>query len=291
MTGKLDRTAYKEIKVFKQTYKLPVIGGNSFDNFQARIQQRQAIIKTGKREEKVFLWIKGEKEVDFEERFAELDYLVRDYNNLIAFLKKHRQAYQSFFVSLTDELQDVVSQELKRVYQDELDRRNLEQELAQQNANEELLNTIKTLKQQNYQTLLMFGNAFLLMLKKVEVISKGIEKLVDDQDAQKQIIDQMVRDLNNYRKVYKLKQRMDNTRRRAQELINLAVNLEKILSPVLGEFQGLINQIVEIDGELNSTVAQIQDLVQNITDSNGLFTFEGYNQVSANLLDFLVINE
>ncbi len=31
--------------------------------------------------------------------------------------------------------------------------------------------------------------------------------------------------------------------------------------------------------------------MQNITDSNGLFTFEGYNQVSANLLEFLVINE
>ncbi len=201
MTENFEQTAYEEIKIFKQTYTLPVLGGESFNALQGNIQQRQEIIKTGKRPERVFLWVKSNKEIGFEERFVELDRLV------------------------------------------------------------------------------------------VEVISKGIDKLVDDQNTQRRILDQMVQDLDDYREVYKLKKSMDQTRKRAAELVQLAVDLEQILNPVLGQFQGLIDQIVRIDGELNSTVSQVQDLVQNLTGSEGFFNFEGHNQVSDKLLDFLVINE
>ena len=283
--------AYETIKIFKKTYRLPVMGGESFTALQGNIQQRQEIIKTGKRQENVLYWIQEPQEVTFGQRFSELKFLVKDYNQLIDFLTHHREAYQTFFIELTEELKEVVRNKLKKVSQEEQKRYQLEQRLTKKKTNSALLNTIKQLKSQSYETLMTFGNAFLLMLKKVEILNKGINKLIEDQDSQKKILDQMIEDLSDYREVYELKLEMDETRRQALELAQVAVDLENIINPVLGQFQGLINQIVSIDGELNETVSQVQELVRNLTQQKAIFSFEGQNQISDQLLDFLVLNE
>ena len=106
--------AYETIKIFKKTYRLPVMGGESFTALQGNIQQRQEIIKTGQRQERVIFWIKQPKEISFEQRFSELNFLVKNYNQLIYLLKSHREAYQTFFIDLTEELKEVVNLNLKR---------------------------------------------------------------------------------------------------------------------------------------------------------------------------------
>lgn len=277
---------YKPIKIFNQTYSLPVICGDFFYDLQGDIQQHQGIFNKGK-DQGTFLFkmFKSDKKVTVEERFIELDCLYKDYNSLITFLQEYEDAYQSFFLSLTGKFQELVSQKLNQLLQDELNRKNLAQQLRYNNNNSLLFNGIN--KKKDYQTLLILANGFLLMLKKIDSLLKGIENLINDQNSEKLILAKMQKKLERFHNFYKFKRRKHKT----EELEELSIELKEIFNPFLQQFESFINRVVIIDNELNYRVSEIQDLEQNINNSENTLFFEGYNLISNDLLDLLAINE
>ncbi len=111
----------ESIKIYEKNYRLPVLNSAGFSQLQQKIKKRQKLIKAEKRQiretqiTKRFFGLFSKVEtvtrsqpITFSERFKELERLIRDYNNIISFLTKHKQAYQVFFVQLTDELKGIV---------------------------------------------------------------------------------------------------------------------------------------------------------------------------------------
>jgi succinate dehydrogenase flavin-adding protein (antitoxin of CptAB toxin-antitoxin module) len=295
----------KSITIYQKTYQLPVLEDSSFQKVQSKIKQRQQVIKTQKRviikqktvQKKALFGltsytetidVKTTEELSFEDKFHELERLVNDYDQLIRFITEHKQVYLQFFAQLTDDLKQVVKEKLKEASQQEKERL----ELLLDETDAELIGILEGQKEQILGNVWLFGKAFLLMLKKIELISEGTEKITTDQDAQRQLLIKMVGKLGKYKKVYNLQRKINKSGEEAEKMAETAVNLEQYLAPFIGSFQGLINQISQQDSTLSGTVNEIQSLVEDIMSSNtGSLTSSQADDLSKNMLDFLVTNE
>jgi hypothetical protein len=89
-------------------------------------------------------------------------------------------------------------------------------------------------KEQILANVWLFGKAFLLMLKKIDLISEGIEKITSDQDTQRELLMQMLEKLGKYKKVYKLQTEITQSGKEAEKLADTAINLEQYLQPFIG---------------------------------------------------------
>ncbi len=277
-----------KIKLYRKTYQLPQLNRPDLLVLQDQIQERQQLIKTGKRVRNTWLGLrKKEEPLNFEETFQELERLVKDYNQLIGFLTDHKDEYRRFFLSLTEEIKEAVAVKCHKLAEKERKRQSLENSIG----SAELRDTLRLQKQQIFRTVILFGCASLLMLKKIDLISESIQKLAEDQDTQKQVFSKMIGELNGYKQVYQLQLELDSLEQEAIEMAKVAINLEQYLKPIIGQFQGLIDRVVTIDGELSRSVSEVESLVQNILSSESAVSFRKNENLSASLLNFLVTSE
>jgi hypothetical protein len=138
-----DETA--TIKLYRKTYRLPRLNRPDLLLLQDQIQERQQLIKTGKRVRSTWLGLrKKEESLNFEETFQELDRLVGDYNQLIGFLSEHKDEYRRFFLALTEEIKEVVTAKCEKLATMERKRQSLENSLGAI----DLRDTLKLQKQQ-----------------------------------------------------------------------------------------------------------------------------------------------
>jgi hypothetical protein len=279
----------KSITIYQKTYQLPVLEGDSFQQIQTQIKQRQQIIKQQKRTKKVLFGLyQTIQELSFEDKFQELARLITDYDELIAFLTEHKEVYLQFFAQLTNDLRDVVKEKLKEATKKEQKRL----ELIRSTTDKNLLDYYQSEKQRILSSVWLFGKAFLLMLKKIESISEGIKKITSDQDIQRQLLKQMLKQIQEYKNAYEFKKEVDDLVAVAEAMADTAVNFEQYLQPFIGSFQGLINQVCEQDNTLSGTVTEIQSLVEDIMSSKtGNFMSTKADDLSKNMLDFLITNE
>ncbi|MCZ8048393.1 MAG: SUMF1/EgtB/PvdO family nonheme iron enzyme [Microcystis aeruginosa K13-05] len=277
-----------KIKLYRKTYQLPQLNRPDLLILQDQIQERQQLIKTGKRVRNTWLGLrKKEEPLNFEETFQELERLVKDYNQLIRFLADHKDEYRRFFQSLTEEIKEAVAVKCQKLAETERKRQSLENSIG----SAELRDTLRLQKQQIFRTVILVGRASLLMLKKIDLISESIQKLAEDQDTQKQVFSKMIGELNGYKQVYQLQLELDSLEKEAIEMAKVAINLEQYLKPIIGQFQGLIDRVVTIDGELSRSVSEVESLVQNILSSESAVSFRKNENLSASLLNFLVTSE
>lgn len=295
----------KSITIYQKTYQLPVLEGDSFQQIQRQIKQRQHIIKNEKleiikqkiMEKKSFFGLTSKSEtiptkkiedLTFEEQFQELERLITDYDKLIVFLTQHKFVYQQFFAQLTNDLKDIVKEKLQESMAQERERLQL---LNDEN-DVELIKILEGQKQQILANVWLFGKAFLLMLKKIELINKGIEQITLDQDTQKELLIEIIGRLGKYKKIYDLQKKINQSGKEAEKMTDTAINFEQYLHPFIGLFQGLINQVCEQDNNLSGTVNEIQSLVEDIMLSKtGSFMSTKADELSKNMLDFLIANE
>ena len=277
-----------KIKLYRKTYQLPQLNRPDLLILQDQIQERQQLIKTGKRVRNTWLGLrKKEEPLNFEETFQELERLVKDYNQLIRFLTDHKDEYRRFFQSLTEEIKEAVAVKCQKLAETERKRQSLENSIG----SADLRDTLRLQKQQIFRTVILVGRASLLMLKKIDLISESIQKLAEDQDTQKQVFSKMIGELNGYKQVYQLQLELDSLEQEAIEMAKVAINLEQYLKPIIGQFQGLIDQVATIDGELSRSVSEVESLVQNILSSESAVSFRKNENLSASLLNFLVTSE
>ncbi|MBR8827728.1 MAG: SUMF1/EgtB/PvdO family nonheme iron enzyme [Gomphosphaeria aponina SAG 52.96 = DSM 107014] len=277
----------KPIKIYEKTYQLPVLNSPGFTQLQQQIKERQQIIKADKRSQiKVFGFTFGQQEISFDQRFQELNLLIKEYNKIIDFLTQHKEAYQEFFWQLTDELKGIVGKKCQDLAQVEQERLS-----GLQEADDEpiLLDFYQKQQQQIFRTAFVLYRATELMVKKVKLMNQSIQKLAEDQTQQKQLLEGMVGKLGKYKKAYALQQKINRIERDVNKLADVALNFENLMSDFLGPFQGLINQVVGIDETLSSTVEEIRILAGDILNKDsGSFTFDKSENISTSVIEFLM---
>ncbi|MFM7886826.1 MAG: hypothetical protein ACKPCM_09080, partial [Pseudanabaena sp.] len=214
----------RRIKIYRRTYDLPVLG-DKLDQLQNAIKtgsealQRGYIIKKvrqpvtveqksgflGMSKKLVTKYVEEivKQELKFEERFQQLDSLVKNYDEVIASLTKHQDDYQEFFGQLADEIREIVTlkcQELANVEQDRLE----VERIAQADWDDDLLQIAAQQKIEILETAKTIGYAAILMLKKLDLMSLSLNKIANDQQIQKEVLESMVRKLSGQKKAYEV---------------------------------------------------------------------------------------
>lgn len=281
-------TQKHEIKVYQRTYSLPILA-KELEGLQEDIRSRSTALQEGyitvTKRRLIFTETVRQK-LTFEQRYDELDKLVKNYDLIIATLNTHQQEYQTFFGELAEEISEIVNQKCQQIVKLEEKRLKLER-LAKSEQDNDLLQVAADQKNQLLQTARTFGYATILMLKKLELMSASLEKIANDQQTQRQVLETMVKKLGIHRQVYDLQREINKLQAEAAEMAKVALDFEQYMEKFLGSFQTLLNNVAIVDKDLSSAMSEIQQIANLVLNQNAT-NMAMNDRNSQKILDFLV---
>jgi hypothetical protein len=301
----------RQIKIYRRTYDLPVLGGDNLDQLQNTIKrgsealQRGYIVKKVRQEVMVeekggflgmsrklvpkFIEETVKQELKFEERFQQLDSLVKNYDAVIASLAEHQDDYQEFFGQLADEIREIVTLKCQEIASVEQDRLEVEQ-IAQADWDDDLLQIATQQKIEILETAKTIGYAAILMLKKLDLMSLSLNKIANDQQIQKEVLESMVKKLSGQKKAYEVQLKIKRLQDEAKELANIALNFEDYMKKFMGSFQTLLGNVANVDKELSGAMQEIKQIAE-MTMNQQSATLPMKDLSSQKILDFLVASD
>ena len=220
-----------------------------------------------------------------EERFRELDLLVRDYDAIIAGLREGKKAYEAFFTQIATGVRQAVLHKSDEIRQLERERAALHASAVTQQ-DTALEQWARQSEDQLLQSVRLLGQATLLLLKKVALCQEGINRLAEDQELQRHVLSQLVGQLENHRRAYTLQQRIDRVVHEVAQMAEVALNFEQYMRDHFGPLQGLLEQVVKADASLHRAVVEIEEITRQMLQQ-GPMPWLGSNTLDQRLLHFL----
>jgi len=280
------------VTILDQTYALPAIATERFRALQEQVQAQQQVIQTGlRRQPRLWGMIPRQpRTLTPEERWQELDLLVRNYDAIIVELGASKEAYGAFFGQLAAGVQQALvrqSAAMQRLEEERLADAQLPE--VQQDA------TLQRLLYEDGERLMhgvrLLGQAALLLLKKIALCQEGLARLVADQDLQRRVLSELTGRLELHRRAYLRRQRIDQAVRDAARMAEVAVHFEAYMRDHLGSLQGLLEQVVRVDSDLHRAVAEIEDLTRQLVQQQHLTPLPGSELLDERWLTLLTAGQ
>ena len=280
------------VTILDQTYALPAIATERFRALQEQVQAQQQVIQTGLRPQPRLLGMipRPPRTLTPEERWQELDLLVRNYDAIIAELGASKEAYTAFFGQLAAGVQQALirqSAAMQRLEEERL--ADAQHPEVQQDA------TLQRLLHEDGERLMhgvrLLGQAALLLLKKIALCQEGLARLVADQDLQRRVLSELTGRLELHRRAYLRRQRIDQAVRDAARMAEVAVHFEAYMRDHLGPLQGILEQVVRVDSDLHRAVAEIEDLTRQLVQQQHLTPLPGSELLDERWLTFLTAGQ
>ncbi|MGJ5631998.1 GUN4 domain-containing protein [Nostoc sp. CALU 1950] len=278
---------YEAISIYERSYQLPVLKNNGVKTVQKKIRERQRLIKEGVRYHHQFGGIiKRKEEISQGEIFDEIQLFIKDYSHIIDFLETYQDSYHNFLLTLTDDLKTLFKHKYLEIKTLEEERRKLELENEK---NPKILDGLRWEKQENFKAVLLLSNAYFLMLEKIRLLGEGIKNLAEDTKNQKEIVRQIVKDLEVHQEIYEYQRKAYKVRQDIAKIAHTAINFENSLQDYFSPFQSLIDEVVKVDEYFYTTVGDIKNLGDSILkNQSNLFNLEENEAISETFLDFMV---
>ncbi len=262
----------RQIKVYQQTYSLPLLSGGNLDRLQTEINIGSQNLKHGYVESETIIEEKNffskkiikkivKQELSFDQRFAELDKLVKNYDAVIETLQTHQGDYQDFFKNLADEIREIVTHKCADIANVEQERVELSR-IAQAENDSALLQIVESQKLQILETAKSIGYAAILMLTKLDLMSQSLEKITKDQQTQRDALENMVKKLSVQKKAYEVQLKINQLQTEAAELTKIALNFESYMEGFIGSFQTLLGDVAKVDKDLSGAIQEIQQIAE-----------------------------
>ncbi|MBN3898592.1 MAG: GUN4 domain-containing protein [Nostoc sp. NOS(2021)] len=278
---------YEAISIYERTYQLPVLKNNAVKKVQQKIRDRQKLLKEGVRyHHQLGGIIKRKEEMSQGEIFDEIQLFIKDYSHIIDFLESYKDSYHDFLLNLADELKKLFKEKYLEIKTLEDERIKLE---LKNHKNSKILDELRWEKQENFKAVLLLSNAYFLMLEKIRLLGEGIKKLAEDTKNQKEVVQQIVKDLEVYQEIYEYQRKAYKIRQEIAKIAHTAINFENSLQAYFTPFQSLIDEVVKVDEYFYATVGDIKNLGDNILKyQSNLFNLEENEAISETFLDFMV---
>jgi len=277
---------YKKITIYERTYKLPVLKSARLKAVQEKVKERRRLIKEGFRYPRLWGIIKRKEEISRDKIFDHSKFLLKEYTHLIDFLENYEVSYQNFLVKLTDDLKKLFIKKYQDIKSLDDERKKLE---IKNYKNQKILEKLQWEKQENLKATLLLSNACFLMLEKIKLLSEGLKTLAETTKNQKQIVQQVAKDLEVYQEIYEYQRKAQKIRQEIVEIAETAINFETYLQDCFSPFQLLIDEVVKVDEDFYATVGDIQNWADNILKSQSdLLIPKEDTEISENFLNFMV---
>jgi formylglycine-generating enzyme required for sulfatase activity len=281
----------QSVQILQKTYHLPLLRSEQLQDIQSRLRDRQRIIKTGRREEAALFGLRTRViNLGPQERMGELNAQITDYKRLINLVTTHKVAYQQFLLQLAAEIRQVFAQKCQQIQRDENERAR-DEAYARQRQNPVQLQALRQEKRELLEELVLLDKAASLMLKKIDLICQGLDRISADKALQENIVTDLVNDIEVYKRMMSRRQRAEQRREDTRRFADLALNFEEYMRRYFGPFQELINQTAQIDSGMGRTVQEISTLAEEVVGATAnLVNLEELLQlevVSAEIQDHL----
>ena len=275
------------MQLLDHTYPLPEIANEQFRRLQEQVRTRQRLLQEGVRPQSRWWGLISRAPVALseEERFHELELLVRDYDTIIAGLKEGKEAYEAFFTHIVAGVKQAVRRKSDEIRHLEQERAALHQSAVSQQDRALEQWAIQS-EAQLRQSVQLLGQATLLLLKKLVLCQEGIKKLAEDQALQQHVLSQLVGQLQTHRRAYLLQQQIDRVTREVAHMAEVALNFEQVMHDHFGPLQGLLEQVVKADASLHKAVAEIEAITGQMLRQS-MVPWSSSDAFNVLLMDFL----
>jgi hypothetical protein len=328
MSNSNNNDGKREIKIYKKTYRLPMLAGGKLDQLQKQIRQRNQHLTKGRmvvenkeviipeeaiiieKEEKRGLFgkkiITHEKKIikqvrkvtkqevhkplSFEERYRELNAIVQNYDEMVLVLKHHQYDYQKFFQELAKEIKETIGENCNAIAEKETKRLLKEkQERQKAHPNPQILAMSSNIQSQLFEIAKSTGYGAVLMLKKLDLMSESLKRLASDQDSQKQLLAETLEDIKSQKDWYELQIEVNDLQAKTAEFVDIALNFEEYMKPFMGSFQDLLSTVSRVDKELSKAMDEIQNIA-NLLEAQQFRSIES-DRESQRIANFLATGE
>jgi formylglycine-generating enzyme required for sulfatase activity len=290
----------RQIKIYQRNYSLPVLGGGKLARLQIEIRSGSQNLQRGYVERETIIEEKGffskkvikkvvKQELNFEQRFAELDKLVKNYDAVIETIQTHQGEYQDFFENLADEIREIVTRKCQDIANVEQERLEIER-IARLEKDSNLLQIVASQKSQILETARAIGYASIFMLKKLDLMSASLEKIANDQQTQREVLESMVKKLSVQKRAYEVQLKINRLQAETAELTKIALNFESYMESFLGSFQTLLGNVAKVDKDLSGAVQEIKQIAE-LAMSQQISYIAMNDSSSQKILDFLVASD
>ena len=290
----------REIKIYKKTYRLPMLAGGKLDQLQKQIRQRNEHLTKGKLIvkkveqrgifSKKFVEQRSIKPLSFEERYRELNAIVQNYDEMVKVLKLHQYDYQRFFHELAQEIRVTIGENCHAIAEKEQKRGLREQQERQKpNPSHQNIAMLQGMESQLFEIAKSTGYAAVLMLKKLDLMSESLKRIASDQDTQKQLLAQVLEEIRSQKDLYELQLEINALQAKTAEFVDIALNFEEYMKPFMGSFQSLLSNVATVDKELSKAMGEIQNIA-NLLEAQQFRNIES-DRESQRIADFLATGE
>ena len=300
MSNSNNNDGKREIKIYKKTYRLPMLAGGKLDQLQKQIRQRnehltkgrlvtQKIEQRGMFSKKV-IEQSSRKSLSYEERYSELNAIVQNYDDMVKILKLYQYDYQKFFQELAQEIRVTIGENCNEILEKEK-KRQLKEQQERQKANPlpQSLAMLSNMESQLFEIAKSTSYAAALMLKKLDLMSESLQRIANDQDTQKQILVQVLEEIRSQKDLYELQLEINALQAKTAEFVDIALNFEEYMKPFMGSFQSLLSNVATVDQELSKAMGEIQNIA-SLLEAQQFRSMES-DRDSQRIADFLAMGE
>ncbi|ELS30147.1 MULTISPECIES: hypothetical protein [Pseudanabaena] len=196
---------------------------------------------------------------------------------------------QNFFESLADEIREIVTHKFVDIANVEKERREIAS-IAEIENDVSLLQIALSQKMQILETAKAIGYAAILMIKKLDLMRASLEKIANNQQTQRDVLENMVKKLSVQRKAYEVQLKINRLQTEAAELTKIALNFENYMESFLGSFQKLLGNVSQVDKDLSGAMQEIQQIAElAMSEQSGNIIINDLQ--SRKILDFLVASD
>jgi len=190
--------ATRPVQILQKTYQLPLLEGGTLQELQTRIKVRQDRIRSGViTRSRLKGLLKQTQELSAQQRLDLLNAQIKDYRALIQLVTSHKEAYQRFLLQLAAEVRQVFAQKCQQIQRDEQERAK-DEAYARQRNNPALVANLRQEKRELLAELVLLDKVAGLMLKKIDLICQGLDRIAADKGLQENLVLGLANDLELY---------------------------------------------------------------------------------------------
>lgn len=247
------------INVLGTSYDFPQIKDGRFDELQERIRKSRDLITQSEKPKGLKGLIIRRQQLTAEERLVEMDGLVTNYDELIRVLKTKIDGCRAVFTKIGDGVEAEFSRRLADLERMEAQRAALAAEMARMGKGD-AADAMDAGRERIRSLAMDLTRASILIVRKLRHALDALETLAQDDDAQRQVYDQLKGDVALYRKVYEFNRDLSRLEQEIAEMTRLALSFDGILRDNLGPLSILIDEIGKVDARLGESLLEIERL-------------------------------
>lgn len=262
----------KDIIVLGNSYSFPEIKDERFETLQEEIRSTRNRIQDGSSEKRVLGLFRRAPVLDADQRIALMEELVARYDELIGSLKNKIGGCTETFESVGEGVREYFNRKVAELEAMESRRASLAAE-AIAAGQVEVAQGLEGEKERIRALALNLTRSSVLIIRKLRHALAALETLVDDEAAQRRVLESLKGSVSIFRKTHQFTKDLDSIERDIASMTRLALNFDSILKDNLGPLAILIEEVTKVDSRVADSLLEIEKLsaqLESKKDVSGL---------------------